>query len=61
MQPARDILATMWDSPMHLLIVLVLLVVVFFVPSWLAYRLGKKVGDATGYIRGFKEGQASKP
>jgi hypothetical protein len=44
-------------SPIHVLILLVLLAVLG-VP-WLAYRHGKKVGDQAGYIRGYKEGQQS--
>jgi hypothetical protein len=50
----------MWNSPMHLLVVLVFLAVVLFLIPWLIYRHGKKVGDQQGYIRGFKEEQASK-
>jgi glycerol-3-phosphate acyltransferase PlsY len=40
---------------------LVVLAVFFgiFLPPWLAYRHGKKVGDQAGYIRGYKEGQQS--
>jgi hypothetical protein len=49
----------MWDSPMHILIVLFFLAVFSLIP-WLIYRHGKKVGDQQGYIRGYKEGQASK-
>jgi hypothetical protein len=59
-QHVRDILPSMWDSPMHLLVLLVLLFAIFVVPTWLAYRHGKKVGDQQGYIRGYKEGQGSK-
>jgi len=46
-------------SPFHfLIIVLILLFVIVGIPL-LAYRHGKKVGDAAGYIRGYKEGQQS--
>jgi len=44
-------------SPIHWLIVLA----VFGAIPWLLYRHGRKVGDQQGYIRGYKEGQASKP
>jgi hypothetical protein len=45
-------------SPFHYLIVLLPLFVILVVPL-LAYQQGKKVGDAEGYIRGYKEGQQS--
>jgi hypothetical protein len=44
-------------SPFHLLIVLLLFGVVVLGVPWLTYRHGRKVGDAQGYIRGYKEGQ----
>lgn len=47
-------------SPVHLLMVLVLVVSIVVGIPWLAYRHGKKVGDQAGYIRGYKEGQQSK-
>jgi ABC-type transport system involved in cytochrome bd biosynthesis fused ATPase/permease subunit len=50
-------------SIFHWLVVLVFLAVrlgIFLLVPWLAYRYGKKVGDQQGYIRGYKEGQASK-
>jgi hypothetical protein len=47
-------------SPFHWLIVLVFFGIVIGIP-WLTYRHGRKVGDQQGYIRGYKEGQASKP
>lgn len=53
----------MWDSPLHLLMVLGvlgLLVLIAVGIPWLAYRHGKTVGDQAGYIRGYKEGQQSK-
>ena len=45
-------------SPFHWLIVFWLLFggSLFGLP-WLACRQGKKIGDATGYMRGYKEGQ----
>ena len=43
-------------SPIHWLIVLAFLVAI----PWLTYRHGRKVGDQQGYVRGYKEGQASK-
>jgi Sec-independent protein translocase protein TatA len=46
-------------SPIHWLIVLVVFGVIIGIP-WLAYRHGRRVGDQQGYIRGYKEGQASK-
>ncbi len=45
-------------SPLHWLIVLLLLAIFLGIP-WLAYRHGKKVGDSVGYMRGYKEGQQS--
>jgi hypothetical protein len=45
-------------SPIHLLIVAAVLLVYLVVP-FLIYRVGKKVGDQGGYIRGYKEGQQS--
>ena len=47
----------MWDSPTHLLIVLVFLLAIVAGIPILCYRIGKKVGDATGYARGYKEGR----
>ena len=47
-------------SPIHWLIVLAFLMFVVGLP-WLVYRHGRKVGDQQGYIRGYKDGQASKP
>ena len=47
-------------SPIHWLIVLVFLGGIVIGIPWLAYRHGRKVGDQQGYIRGYKEGQASK-
>jgi hypothetical protein len=44
-------------DPVHAVVVVALLIAVA-VP-WLAYKHGKKVGDQTGYIRGYKEGQQS--
>ncbi len=44
-------------SPIHWLIALAILVAI----PWLLYWHGRKVGDQQGYIRGYKEGQASKP
>jgi len=49
----------MWNSPLHILLLLFLLGL-FLIP-WFTYRHGKKVGNQEGYIRGYKEGQASKP
>lgn len=49
-------------SIFHWLIVLVILLGnlgIFLLMLWVAYRHGKKVGDQTGYIRGYKEGQQS--
>jgi Sec-independent protein translocase protein TatA len=46
------------EFPIHWLIVLLVVGVIFGIP-YLAYRGGKKVGDAQGYMRGFKEGQQS--
>jgi hypothetical protein len=42
----------------HLLIVAVILLVYVAVPV-IVYKVGKKVGDQGGYIRGYKEGQQS--
>ena len=47
------------EFPMHWLILLLLLSLIFVLPLFLAYRHGKHVGDQQGYIRGFKEGQQS--
>ena len=48
-------------SPLHWLIVLAFLGAIFVILiPWFAYRHGRKVGDQQGYIRGYKEGQASK-
>lgn len=47
-------------SPAHLLFLLVLFGTVCVGIPWLAYRHGRKVGDQTGYIRGYKEGQQLK-
>jgi hypothetical protein len=46
-------------SIFHWLIVLMFLGCIFVGLPWLAYLHGKKVGDQTGYIRGYKEGQQS--
>lgn len=46
-------------SIFHWLIVLVFFGGICIGIPWLAYRHGKKVGDQTGYIRGYKEGQQS--
>jgi len=46
-------------SPIHWLIVLVILGLIVVLPLFLAYRHGKAVGDRDGYIRGYKEGQQS--
>jgi len=42
----------------HLLVVAIILFVYLAVPV-LLYKVGKKVGDQGGYIRGYKEGQQS--
>ena len=42
----------------HLLIVGTILLVYLAVPI-VVYKVGKKVGDQGGYIRGYKEGQQS--
>lgn len=47
-------------SPAGLLFLLVLFGAVCIGIPWLAYRHGRKVGDQTGYIRGYKEGQQPK-
>lgn len=47
-------------SPAHLLFLLVLFGGVCIGIPWLAYRHGRKAGDQTGYIRGYKEGQQPK-
>jgi len=47
------------EFPMHWLIVLAFLSLFVVIPWWLFYRLGKKMGDREGYIRGYKEGQQS--
>jgi ABC-type transport system involved in cytochrome bd biosynthesis fused ATPase/permease subunit len=53
------IAALVFDSPMDIgIVVLILLFLLITVPI-LIYRHGKKVGDSLGYIRGFKEGQES--
>lgn len=49
----------MWDSPMHLLIVLIFPLLILFGLPFVGYQIGKKVGDSTGYVRGYKEGQQS--
>ena len=48
-------------SAIHWLVVFAFLGAIFAGIPWLAYRHGRKVGDQQGYIRGYKEGQASKP
>jgi hypothetical protein len=45
-------------SILHWLYVLICVGILVGVP-WLFYRLGRKVGDQSGYIRGYKEGQQS--
>jgi hypothetical protein len=45
-------------SSIHLLIVGTILLVYLAVPV-IVYKVGKKVGDQSGYIRGYKEGQQS--
>jgi len=45
-------------SSVHWIIVLVILGIYIAVPV-LLYKVGKKVGDQGGYIRGYKEGQQS--
>ena len=44
-------------APIDWLIFLAVLLCVAIGVPWLAYRHGKKVGDQSGYIRGYKEGQ----
>jgi len=44
-------------SPFRWLLALAFLFGIFLGVPWLAYRHGKKVGDQSGYIRGYKEGQ----
>ena len=46
-------------SIFHWLVLLVIVGGVFFLVPYVAYRHGRKVGDQQGYIRGYKEGQAS--
>jgi hypothetical protein len=46
-------------SPFHWLITLAVFFAGILSVPWLAYRHGKKIGDATGYMRGYKEGQQS--
>ena len=41
----------------HWLIILVVLAVFAFVPTYLLYRHGRSVGEKDGYIRGYKKGQ----
>jgi hypothetical protein len=45
-------------SSIHLSIVTIILLAYLSVP-FLLYKLGKKVRDQGGYIRGYKEGQQS--
>ena len=47
-------------SPMGLLFLLVLVISGAAVVLFLIYRHGRKVGNQTGYIRGYKEGQQGK-
>jgi ABC-type transport system involved in cytochrome bd biosynthesis fused ATPase/permease subunit len=49
----------MWDSPMHLLILFLFMLLFIVGIPVLFYRIGRKVGDATGYLRGYKDGQVS--
>ena len=44
-------------SPLHILILLIIIGVIIIGVPWFAYSHGKKVGDQQGYIRGYKEGQ----
>jgi len=44
-------------SPFHWLIALGGFFAGILCVPWLAYRHGKKIGDATGYMRSYKEGQ----
>jgi hypothetical protein len=46
-------------NPFRWLVVLTILFVVALAVPWIVYRHGTKVGDATGYMRGYKEGQQS--
>ena len=47
----------MWDSPIHVLILLILFLAICIGVPVTFYGIGKKVGDAVGYARGLKEGQ----
>lgn len=47
-------------SPAGLLFLFALFGAVCIGIPWLAYQHGRKVGDQTGYIRGYKEGQQPK-
>ena len=46
-------------SILHWAIVLALMVFFTGIPLALAFWIGKKLGDKSGYIRGYKEGQQS--
>jgi hypothetical protein len=46
-------------NPFRWLVALVILFGIALAVPWFVYRHGKKVGDATGYMRGYKEGQQS--
>jgi len=48
-------------SIFHWVIVLVLMLFLTGIPLFLAFWIGKKIGDQRGYIRGYKEGQQSVP
>jgi Sec-independent protein translocase protein TatA len=45
-------------NPIHWLIVMGIMLIYVAVPVFL-HKIGKKVGDQAGYIRGYKEGQQS--
>lgn len=46
-------------SIFHWVIVVILMVFLTGIPLVLAFWIGKKLGDKSGYIRGYTEGQQS--